>query len=105
MADTNTVPSSINLSSPAANDDLNIDKIENIRIRDGDESVLEDSDGETSTFASTTLKAFSFTGGKGKVPSGKPTTLKRAKKDVEEVGPSGQTYTPLEKQACLYLSK
>ena len=105
LADTNTVPSSINSSSPAANDDLNINKIENIRIRDGDESVLEDSDGEISAFASTTLKAFSFTGGKGKVPSGKPTTTKRAKKDIEEVGPSGQTYTPLEKQACLYLSK
>ena len=81
-------------------DVMDVDDLENIKERKGEESEMEGSDRETSTLpAFITSKAFS-SDTKGKENVQKFST-KASKKVEEEIGPSGQTYTPLEKQASL----
>ena len=82
-------------------DVMDVDDLENIKERKGEESEMEGSDRETSPLpAFITSKAFSSSKTKGKENVQKFST-KASKKVEEEIGPSGQTYTPLEKQASL----
>ncbi|KAL5533020.1 MSH3 [Sanghuangporus sanghuang] len=87
---------------PRVNDDvIDIDDLENIKERVADESELEGNDQETCALpASIKSKAFPSSKGKGRENIQKP-FAKPSKKPVEEIGPSGQTYTPLEKQVNL----
>ncbi|KAL5529107.1 hypothetical protein ACEPAG_5081 [Sanghuangporus baumii] len=91
---------------PRVNDDvIDIDNLENIKERVADESELEGSDQETSVLPAS-IKSKIFPSGKQK---GKENTqklfAKPTKKSMEEVGPSGQTYTPLEKQVMALKKK
>ena len=98
-------PAASKQDEPREGEALDIDNLENIRERSGGESELEGSDAETSTLpASIMAKAFSSGKGKEKEKAQAKQLAKRSKKDDEEIGPSGQTYTPLEKQVgtCSY---
>ncbi|EJD05960.1 uncharacterized protein FOMMEDRAFT_104344 [Fomitiporia mediterranea MF3/22] len=86
-------------------DVMDIDDLDAIRERSRNESELEGSDQETSVLpAAVTSKAFSSSKGKEKARASETLPAKRSKKEVE-VGPSGQTYTPLEKQVLALKEK
>ncbi|KAH8117506.1 muts domain V-domain-containing protein [Phellopilus nigrolimitatus] len=88
-------------------DAVDIDDLENIRDREEDESSLEASDREMSALPnSVTSKAFLGFKGKGKENPQMTSSARKAKKvTTEEIGPSGETYTPLEKQIKSFKKK
>lgn len=68
-----------------------------------DEETLSNSDGEDEAVhlpSALASKAFPGDRSKGKGKSSSRAKTSKARSDVEEVGPSGQAYTPLECQVC-----
>lgn len=82
---------------------MDIDDLKNIKAREDDEeSMLEQSDNESVSFPEfITSKSYTSTASKTKSKASKSSANGKGKgkqKEDDEVGPSGQTYTPLEKQ-------